>query len=68
MWINETKLEELMAQVGASKEELARAADLNTRTLYRLKGDKILGSKSTRKILEGIEKLRALKTRAQAAG
>jgi DNA-binding Xre family transcriptional regulator len=66
MRINESKLEELMAQVGASKEELARAADLNARTLQRLKGEKVLGSKSTRKILEGIQKLRALG--AQAAG
>lgn len=66
MKIDNDKLEEIVAAEGVTKQDLARVADLNPQLFYRLKGDKVLGSKSTRKVLEAIPKLRALKAGAQA--
>lgn len=65
MRIDEEKLEEIVAAEGVTKQELARVADLNPQLFYRLKGSKVLGFKSTRKVLEAIPKIRALRQGAQ---
>ena len=52
------ELRQMAKRNGVTLEELARAADLNVQTLYRLGDARQLSVKSSRKLLYGIEMLK----------
>jgi predicted transcriptional regulator len=69
MKIDGEKLREIAVQLEVTIDELARTADLNPQTLYRTKGHKALGPKSTRNLLKAVEELtERKKIRSKAVG
>lgn len=55
--ISGAEVRALAQDVGASIEDLAREADINTQTVYRKKPTERFGPKSTRKFIEAAKRI-----------